>query len=83
MDAFKPPFAPPPFFLALSDFVGQTSAAATGVASINVNDAGKYFCQDPKHSLSCANGLVHVQPRALFGTHTHAFSPAIDSTLHT
>lgn len=30
-------------FLTVSDFVGQTSDAATGVASIIVNDAGKYF----------------------------------------
>lgn len=37
---FQTPLCTSPFF-AFSDFVGQTSAAATGVASINVNDAGK------------------------------------------
>lgn len=42
MDAFKLCFVP--VFFSLSDFVGQTSDTATGVASIIVNNAGKYFC---------------------------------------
>ncbi len=49
-------------FLFISDFVGQTSDAATGAASIIVNDAGKYFCfEDPESSLSWRNDLVHTQ----------------------
>lgn len=39
MDAFKLCFY---IFLTVSDFVGQTSDAATGAASIIVNDAGKH-----------------------------------------
>lgn len=31
-------------FSSPSDFVGQTSDAATGVATIIVNDAGKHIC---------------------------------------
>lgn len=66
-------------FLFVSDFVGQTSDAATGAASIIVNNAGKCFCWLPITYISavemvCAhltNGACVLQAHSYWILHTH------------
>lgn len=77
-----------PSSLSVSDFVEQTSVAATGAASIIVNDAGKCFChQDPKSSGSSRNDLgahttksgrvLSAHSFSLLLLHTHIVHPCI------
>lgn len=68
-------------FLHVSDFVEQTSSAATGAASIIVNDAGKCFCHwDSKSSFSCRIGLVCacvLLAHSFLLLHAHTICPCI------